>query len=272
MHLCLRLRPCRAGDCLPLLPAELPGVDVWPAHCLAEPIPRPLPRLPVGSRLYDADGTELLKVTGRIWLPSPSGLNNPHAHDCPLVTALTDIAPIPIPDNDALCLEVRKEGRSLAWITLSDKGSQGLREDLSGPVIKDMAAARLPLCHSQGFLLPDEPALLRALLTDLALNQGYDLICTTGGTGLSPRDIAPQVTATLLDMPLPGFSQAMMAASLAKTPHAAISRAVAGVLGRSIVINLPGSRKGVLENLGAVLPALPHALDKLHGDPADCGG
>ena len=145
MHLCLRLRPCRAGDCLPLLPAELPGVDVWPAHCLAEPIPRPLPRLPVGSRLYDADGTELLKVTGRIWLPSPSGLNNPHAHDCPLVTALTDIAPIPIPDNDALCLEVRKEGRSLAWITLSDKGSQGLREDLSGPVIKDMAAARLPL-------------------------------------------------------------------------------------------------------------------------------
>ena len=73
-------------------------------------------------------------------------------------------------------------------------------------------------------------------------------------------------------MPLPGFSQAMMAASLAKTPHAAISRAVAGVLGRSIVINLPGSRKGVLENLAAVLPALPHALDKLHGDPADCGG
>ncbi len=147
-----------------------------------------------------------------------------------------------------------------------------MREDLSGPAIRELTAARLPLCHSQGFLLPDEPAQLRALLTDLALHQGYDLICTTGGTGLSPRDTTPQVTAALLDTPLPGFSQAMMAASLAQTPHAAISRAVAGVLGQSIIINLPGSRKGALENLAAVLPALPHALDKLHGDPADCGG
>lgn len=167
---------------------------------------------------------------------------------------------------------MRKEGRSLAWVTLSDKGSQGMREDLSGPAIADLAAAHLPLCHSQGFLLPDEASQLRALLTDLALNQGYDLICTTGGTGLSPRDITPQVTAALLDLPLPGFSQAMLAASLDKTPHAAISRAVAGVLGQSIIINLPGSRKGVQENLAAVLPALPHAFDKLHGDPADCGG
>ena len=121
----------------------------------------------------------------------------------------------------------------------------------------------------------DEPRLveeLRALLVDLALNQGYDVICTSGGTGVGPRDISPQVTSAVLDYPLPGFSMAMMQASLAKTPHAAISRAVAGVLGQSIIINLPGSRKAVVENLEAVLPALPHALDKLHGDPADCGG
>lgn len=143
---------------------------------------------------------------------------------------------------------------------------------MSGPAIAEIIGADLPLCHSQGFLLPDEPGPLRALLTELALGLEYDLICTTGGTGLSPRDIAPQVTAALLDLPLPGFSQAMLAASLAKTPRAALSRAVAGVLGRSIVINLPGSRKAVLENLAAVLPALPHALDKLHGDSADCGG
>ena len=113
---------------------------------------------------------------------------------------------------------------------------------------------------------------LRALLTELALSQAYDLICTTGGTGLSPRDITPQVTEALLDTSLPGFSQVMLAASLAKTPHAIISRAAAGVLGQSIIINLPGSRKAVMENLAAVLPALPHALAKLQGDPADCGG
>ncbi|MGE9984489.1 MogA/MoaB family molybdenum cofactor biosynthesis protein [Desulfovibrio sp. SGI.169] len=271
MHLCLRLRPCRAGDCLPLLPAELPGAGIWPAHRLAAPASRPLPFLHVGSCLRDAAGTALLKVTGHIWLPSSAG-PDARARDCPLLTALADIAPDAAPERDALCLTIGKEGHSLAWVTLSDKGSRGLREDLSGPAIRELTAARLPLCHSQGFLLPDEPAPLRALLTDLALRQGYDLICTTGGTGLSPRDITPQVTAALLDMPLPGLSQAMMASSLAKTPRAAVSRAVAGVLGQSIIINLPGSRKGALENLAAVLPALPHALDKLHGDPADCGG
>lgn len=206
------------------------------------------------------------------------GQADPHALCCSLLTALTDLAgcpdlggPLAAPGGTAR-LEVCKNGRSLAWITLSDKGSQGLREDLSGPAIAEIIGADLPLCHSQGFLLPDEPGPLRALLTELALGLEYDLICTTGGTGLSPRDIAPQVTAALLDLPLPGFSQAMLAASLAKTPRAALSRAVAGVLGRSIVINLPGSRKAVLENLAAVLPALPHALDKLHGDSADCGG
>ena len=258
MHLSLRLQPCRTGDGLPLFPAALPGADVWPAHCLTKAIPRPMTRMRVGTRLYTEDGTA-------------PGLRHAHAYNCPILTALTDIAPLPNLD-DAVRLEVRKEGRSLAWVTLSDKGSQGMREDLSGPAIADLAAAHLPLCHSQGFLLPDEASQLRALLTDLALNQGYDLICTTGGTGLSPRDITPQVTAALLDLPLPGFSQAMLAASLDKTPHAAISRAVAGVLGQSIIINLPGSRKGVQENLAAVLPALPHAFDKLHGDPADCGG
>ena len=102
--------------------------------------------------------------------------------------------------------------------------------------------------------------------------QGYDIICTSGGTGVGPRDITPQTVAPLLDLELPGFATAMMLESLKKTPHAAISRAVCGVLGPSIVITLPGSRKAVLENLAAVLPALPHALDKLHGDPADCGG
>ena len=157
-------------------------------------------------------------------------------------------------------------------LTVSDSCAAGTRTDTSGPAMAALVADALPLCHSQGFLLPDDAVQLRALLVDLALNQGYDIICTSGGTGVGPRDISPQVTSAVLDYPLPGFSMAMMQASLAKTPHAAISRAVAGVLGQSIIINLPGSRKAVVENLEAVLPALPHALDKLHGDPADCGG
>jgi molybdenum cofactor synthesis domain-containing protein len=97
------------------------------------------------------------------------------------------------------------------------------------------------------------------------------LIVTTGGTGVAPRDITPEVTAGLVHKRLPGFEQAMMQASLAATPRAAISRAVAGILGSSLIINLPGSPKGVRENLAPLLPALDHTLDKIHGDPADCG-
>lgn len=273
MHLSLRLHACAVGQFLPLIPGTAPYPPLWRAHRLTGP-PGALPPLPVGASLHTADDAALLKVTGRIWLPPPAGQADPHALCCALLTALTDLAAFPGIAEAAggeVSVDVRKQGWSLAWVTLSDKGSQGLREDLSGPAIAELVGASLPLCHSQGFLLPDEAGLLRALLTDLALHQEYDLICTTGGTGLSPRDIAPQVTAALLDLPLPGFSQAMLAASLAKTPRAAISRAVAGVLGRSIVINLPGSRRAVLENLAAVLPALPHALAKLRGDAADCG-
>jgi molybdenum cofactor synthesis domain-containing protein len=198
-----------------------------------------------------------------MWLAAPDAV---HASHCPLLTALVDVP------AGTLDVTVSKRGWSLAWVTLSDKGSQGLRRDASGPLIRQMVQEALPLCHSQGFMLSDAPDQLRWLLTSLALEQGYDLVCTTGGTGVAPRDFAPQVTAFLLDMQLPGFSQAMMAASLAKTPNASISRAVAGVLGSTLVVNLPGSRKAVQENLEAILPAIGHALAKLNGDTADCGG
>ena len=111
---------------------------------------------------------------------------------------------------------------------------------------------------------------LRALLTDLALIQGYDLIVTTGGTGLAPSDRTPEATLAAIDTRLPGFETAMTVASLAKTPMAAISRAVCGALGDSLVVNLPGSPKAVRENFAAIGPALEHALQKLQGDPSDC--
>ena len=120
-------------------------------------------------------------------------------------------------------------------------------------------------------MIPDDPQTLRPLVMELALGQGYDLILTSGGTGLAPRDTTPEALLPIFERRLPGFEQATMQASPAKTPTAAISRAVAGTLGRTIVITLPGSRKAVSENLAAILPALGHALEKLHGDPSDCG-
>ena len=277
MNILLHVHACKRGQCLPLLPVSATDTDFCRSHGLMTPEPWAVPHLRVGTCFCGACGTALLKVTGRTWLPLPpnpaeNGGNGDepwlasHAQQCLLLTALTDLPEGPLE------VTARRCGYSLAWVTLSDKGARGQRLDLSGPAIAEMVGSTMPLCHSQGFLLPDEPAQLRALLTDLALSQGFDLICTTGGTGLSPRDITPQTTAALLDTPLPGFTQAMLTASLAKTPNAVISRAAAGTLGQSIIINLPGSRKAVVENLAAVLPALPHALAKLQGDSADCGG
>jgi molybdenum cofactor synthesis domain-containing protein len=220
--------------------------------------------LPVGTQLLRADDKPVFTVTGMV---RPAA--KPHALVCPFLMALEDI---PAESPAALRLSVSKPGVSLAWITLSDKGYRGDREDASGPLIADILSKTLPIGHSQGFLLPDDAGMLRALLTELALTEGYDIICTTGGTGLSPRDITPQTTAGVIDLPLHGIRQAMLACGLAVTPRAAISRAEAGILGKSVIINLPGSRKAVQENLNAVVHALPHALEKLHGDGGDCGG
>lgn len=169
---------------------------------------------------------------------------------------------------------VTKCGFSLAWITLSDKGYAGSREDQAGPLIADLldkkSGGSLELALAQGFLLPDDPRRLRSLLGELALEQGFDLIVTTGGTGVAPRDTTPETTLSMIEKRLPGMEATMLQASLRKTPHAVISRAVVGVLGNSLIINLPGSPKAVRENLEALLPALNHTLAKIQGDPSDC--
>lgn len=154
-------------------------------------------------------------------------------------------------------------------LTLSDKGSRGEREDLSGQVIKEMVNG----IHCEVVLyevIPDELELIKEKLIIWSDIHQVNLLLTTGGTGLSPRDFTPNATLQVIDYEVPGIAETMRAESLKKTPRAMLSRAVAGVRGRTLIINLPGSPKAVRECLEVVLPALPHGLDVLAGDVGEC--
>ena len=153
----------------------------------------------------------------------------------------------------------------LAIITLSDRVAAGVRQDESGVLIHELMASLNPQIISQQ-VLPDDLDQLKLTLQNLADHEHADLILTTGGTGLAARDITPEATLAVIQRRVPGIEEAMRATGLTKTPYAMLSRAVAGVRGHTLIINLPGSPKGVRENLEVILPVIPHAVRLLRTD------
>ncbi len=150
-------------------------------------------------------------------------------------------------------------------LTISDKGSQGQRYDKSGEVIRD-SLSQLDSSVINYEIVPDEQGIIASKLIEWADNGGVDVILTTGGTGLSQRDVTPEATLSIIDKSVPGFAEAMRAKSLEKTPMAVLSRATAGVRGKCLIINLPGSPKAVQECLEVVLPAISHAVEIIKGE------
>lgn len=155
-------------------------------------------------------------------------------------------------------------------LTMSDKGSRGEREDLSGKEIERMIKD-LPAEVRAYEIIPDEATMIKSKIKEFVDKKKLDLILTTGGTGVSPRDVTPEATREVIEKELPGMSEAMRAESLKKTPNAMISRAVCGIRKHSLIINLPGSPKAVRENLAVLLPALSHAIEKIKGSQEECG-
>jgi molybdenum cofactor synthesis domain-containing protein len=152
-------------------------------------------------------------------------------------------------------------------LTVSDRSSRGERPDASGPALADYVRAQ-GWEVSAAEIVADDRKLIRATLAAWADRGDLDVILSTGGTGFAPRDVTPEATRDVIEREAPGLAEAMRAASLAKTPHAMLSRSVAGIRKRTLIINLPGSPKGALENLQVVAPALEHAVHLLRDEEA----
>lgn len=158
----------------------------------------------------------------------------------------------------------------VAIITVSDKGSQGQREDLSGKTIEKVLE-KIEAKVVWYTIVPDEVGLIKSALIEAIEMHQADLVLTTGGTGLGKRDVTPDATKTVIEKVVPGISEIIRIESFKKSPHALLSRAIAGIRGNSLIINLPGSPKGVRESLSVILEALPHGIAILQGEATECG-
>jgi molybdenum cofactor synthesis domain-containing protein len=174
-------------------------------------------------------------------------------------------------DEVRLMRHVSRSAIQVALITVSDRSHRGEREDASGPALREYVEAEFGAHVALQIIVPDDHEAIVAALRDAVARRGIDLILTTGGTGCGPRDVTPEATRAVIEREVPGLAEHMRAQSLLKTPHAMLSRAVAGLVGRSLIINLPGSPKGAVESLASVEEAIPHAVDLLRGEVVDCG-
>ncbi len=156
-----------------------------------------------------------------------------------------------------------------AVVTVSDKGYAGVRQDASGPVLRDLLRD-LGAQVGEPVIVPDEQPQIEETLRRLADGGEIDLVLTTGGTGLAPRDRTPEATLAVIDRPAPGFGEAMRAASMSITSRAMLSRATAGTRGRTLIINMPGSPKACREHFAVIAPALEHAVETLRGEAYEC--
>jgi len=150
-------------------------------------------------------------------------------------------------------------------LSVSDRSARGQRPDLAGPALSERVLAQGWKVERQAIVPDDAPAIISTLLS-WADSGDVDIILTTGGTGFSRRDVTPEATLEVIQRQAPGLAEAMRQASLQVTPHAMLSRAVAGIRGQTLILNLPGSPKGAVENLAVVLPVLPHAVQVLQED------
>ena len=158
----------------------------------------------------------------------------------------------------------------ISVVTVSDRCSAKLCEDRSGPLISELLSSVAET--AEYVIVPDEKELISGELIRLSDEVKSDIIFTTGGTGFAPRDVTPEATKAVIEKEVPGISEAIRAKSLEITPKAMLSRAVSGIRGKTLIINLPGSPKAVHESLEIVMPVLPHAVETLSGNTQSCGG
>lgn len=227
-----------------------------------------LPSIPVGTRLKISEDV-YLRVTQ---------IGKECSHPCAIYYQAGDC----VMPREGIFTEVLRGGRvstgdiievypsyRFAVITASDKGAEGVREDKSGPLLQELLVPWGDV--TEYHVLPDEADRLAGMMVNLADKIGVDLILTTGGTGLSPRDVTPEATRRIIEREVPGLTEAMRLESMKITPRAMLSRGIAGIRRKTLVINLPGSPKAVRENTGVLLSVLDHALEMLTGRGGECG-
>ena len=160
----------------------------------------------------------------------------------------------------------------VAILTVSDRASQGIYEDIVSPALTQILTTELNASINLTKVVPDEQEIIKACLIDWADNGEIDLVLTTGGTGFAPRDVTPEATIAVLDKQIPGLTEVMRSKALEITPHAMLSRATAGIRNKSLIVNLPGSPKGAVENLGFILTVIPHAVALLRDESSSESG